>query len=120
MRSVNVPGDAAFARFNFDAAREHGGLLMTSGQIGAVSGDMRAQLTACLDAVEGVLMQAEFGLTDVIRLGILTTDMDEFVRHWDVVRDRFAPGTVPPNTLLPLVRLANPRSLVEIEATALR
>ena len=120
MRSVNVPGDAAFERFNFDGAREHGGLLMMSGQIGAVHGDMRAQLAASLDAVEGVLAEAGYGLDDVIRLGIFTTDMDAFVQHWDVIRSRFAPGTVPPNTLLPLARLANPRSLVEIEATALR
>jgi|SRR5579859_5993326 len=120
MRSVNVPGDAAFARFNFDGAREHNGLLMMSGQIGAVDSDMRAQITASLDAVEAVLGEAGYGLGDVIKLGIFTTDMDAFVQHWDVIRDRFAPGTVPPNTLLPLARLANPRSLVEIEATALR
>jgi enamine deaminase RidA (YjgF/YER057c/UK114 family) len=120
MRSVNVPGDAAFARFRFDAAREHRGFLMTSGQIGATTGDMRAQVTACLDALEAVLSQAGYGLSDVIRLGIFTTDLDEFVTQWDVLQARFAPGTVPPNTLLPLTRLANSRSLVEIEATALR
>jgi enamine deaminase RidA (YjgF/YER057c/UK114 family) len=120
MRSVNVPGDPAFARFGFDGAREHRGLLMTSGQIGAVDGPMAAQISACLDAVESVLAQADYRLSDVMRLGILTTDLDEFVRQWDVIRSRFAPGPVPPNTLTPLVRLANPRSLVEIEATAFR
>ena len=120
MRSVNVPCDAAFERFHFDGAREHGGLLMTSGQIGTVTGDMSTQLSACLDAVEAVLERAGYALADIIRLAILTTDLDEFVRHWGVIRDRFAPGTVPPNTLLPLTRLANPRSLVEIEATAVR
>lgn len=93
---------------------------MTSGQIGAVTGDMGEQIAACLDALETVLAQAGYGLTDILRLGILTTDMDDFVRHWDLVRKRFAPGTVPPNTLLPLPRLANPRSLVEIEAMAVR
>ncbi|MDT4937961.1 MAG: hypothetical protein QOG80_1632 [Pseudonocardiales bacterium] len=120
MRSLNVPGDPAFARFNFDGAREHNGVLMMSGQIGAVDGDMPAQLAASLDAVEAVLREAGYGLGDIIRIGFFTTDMDAFVRHWDVIRSRFAPGTVPPNTLLPLARLANPRSLVEIEATAVR
>jgi enamine deaminase RidA (YjgF/YER057c/UK114 family) len=120
MRSVNVTGDAAFERFNIDGAREAGGLLMTSGQIGAVHGDLAEQIAASLDAVEALLHEAGYSLDDVIRLGIFTTDLDGFVRQWHVVRDRFAPGTVPPHTLLPVLRLANPRSLVEIEATALR
>ena len=120
MRSVYVPGDAAFERFNIDGARESGGLLMTSGQIGAVHRDLAEQIGASLDAVEALLQEAGYSLDDVIRLGIFTTDIDAFIGHWYVVRDRFAPGTVPPHTLLPVQRLANPRALVEIEATAIR
>jgi enamine deaminase RidA (YjgF/YER057c/UK114 family) len=121
MRSVNVPGDAAFERFNIDGARQFGGLLMTSGQIGAVTGDLPEQIRTALDAVDAVLdAAAGYTLDDIIRLGIFTTDVEDFIRHWDVVRDRFAPGTVPPHTLLEVQRLPNPRSLVEIEATAIR
>ena len=120
MRSVNVPGDAAFERFNIDGARESGGLLMTSGQIGAVHGDLPEQIAAALDAVDALLRAAGYSRDDIIRLGIFTTDLDGFIAHWNVVRDHFAPGTVPPHTLLPAQRLANPRSLVEIEATAIR
>jgi len=120
MRSVNVPGDAAFERYNIDGARESGGLLMTAGQIGAVHADMPEQIAASLDAVEALLQAGGYSFADVIRMGIFTTDLDAFVASWDVVRNRFAPGTVPPHTLLPVQRLANPRSVVEIEATAVR
>ena len=120
MRSVNVSGDPAFDRFNLDGAREHNGLLVMSGQLGATDGDMREQVTASLDAIEALLREAGYELGDIIRLGIYVTDIDEFVQHWDVVRDRFAPGTVPPNTLLPFARLAHPRSKVEIDVTAVR
>jgi enamine deaminase RidA (YjgF/YER057c/UK114 family) len=120
MRSVNVPGDATFERFNIDGARQFGGLLMTSGQIGTTTGDLPEQIGTALDAVEALLAAAGYTLDDIIRLGIFSTDVEGFIRHWDVVRDRFAPGTVPPHTLLEVQRLPNPRSLVEIEATAIR
>lgn len=120
MRSVNIPGDPAFDRFAIDGAREHNGVLMLSGQLGATNGGMREQIVASLDCIEALLTAAGYGLGDVLRLGIHTTDIDEFVQHWDVVRDRFAPGSVPPNTLLQYARLAHPKSKVEIDATAVR
>jgi enamine deaminase RidA (YjgF/YER057c/UK114 family) len=120
MRSVNRPGDVAFERFDIDGAREFGGLLMTSGQVGAVHHDLPEQIATALDAIEALLDAAGYALDDVIRLGIFTTDVDAFISNWDVVRARFAPGTVPPHTLLQVQRLPNPRALVEIEATAIR
>jgi enamine deaminase RidA (YjgF/YER057c/UK114 family) len=93
---------------------------MTSGQIGTATGNLPEQIGTALDAVDAVLDAAGYTLDDIIRLGIFTTDVEDFIRHWDVVRDRFAPGTVPPHTLLEVQRLPNPRSLVEIEATAIR
>lgn len=120
MRSVNRPGDIAFERFNIDGAREFGGLLVTSGQIGSVHDDLPGQIATALDAVEAILDAAGYVLDDVIRLGIFTTDVEAFIGNWDVVRARFAPGTVPPHTLLQVQRLPNPRAMVEIEATAIR
>jgi enamine deaminase RidA (YjgF/YER057c/UK114 family) len=123
MRSVTPPGDPAYARFHFDAAREFSSTatqLVVSGQIGNTDGDMAAQLAGALDALEAVLTLAGYGLADIARLGIYTTDIDAFIAAWPVIRARFEPGAVPPNTLLEFSRLANPRSLVEVDALAAR
>ncbi len=103
MRSVNLPDDPAFARFGFDAAREFpaaAAQLAVSGQIGDAHGDMAAQLTGALDALQAVLDAAGYTVADIARLGIYTTDIDEFVAQWPVLRRRFEPGSVPANTLL--------------------
>lgn len=123
MRSVNPPGDPAFTRFHFDAAREFSAgarQIHVSGQIGDTGGDMAAQITGALDALETVLAVAGYRLTDCVKLGIYTTDIAAFIAQWPVIRDRFEPEAVPPNSLLQFPRLANPRSLVEIDAVAVR
>jgi enamine deaminase RidA (YjgF/YER057c/UK114 family) len=123
MRSVNPPDDPAYARFHFDAAREFPSTatqLAVSGQIGNTDGNMAAQITGALDALETVLTVAGYRLVDIAKLGIYTTDINGFIAEWAVIRDRFAPGAVPPNTLLQFTRLANPRSIVEIDALAAR
>ncbi len=123
MRSVNLPDDPAFIRFGFDAAREIPGTaaqLLVSGQIGGLDGDMAAQISGALDALAEVLDVGGYALADIARLGIYTTDVDTFIAEWDVLKRRFAPATVPPNTLLQVSRLANPRSVVEIDAVAAR
>jgi enamine deaminase RidA (YjgF/YER057c/UK114 family) len=123
MRSVNLPDDPAYARFHFDAAREFPATamqLVVSGQIGNSDGDMEAQLTGALDALDAVLTAAGYRFADIAKLGIYTTDVDAFVAEWAVLRGRFDPAAVPPNTLLQVPRLAHPGSLVEIDAVAAR
>ena len=82
-------------------------------------GDMRAQIALALDNLEAVLAKAGMGLSDVIRLGIYATDVDEALKHFDLLGTRFGPaGCAPPMTLLGVTRLAIPGLLFEIEATA--
>ena len=82
-------------------------------------GDVRAQLGLALDNLEAVLAGAGMGLADVVRLGVYATDVDEAVRHLDVLGARLGPlGAAPPVTLLGVTRLAVPGLMVEIEATA--
>ena len=82
-------------------------------------GDMRRQMVLALDNLEAVLSAAEMGFANVVRLNIYTTDVDETLKHFDVVGARF--GSVhaaPPMTLLGVTRLAIPVLMFEIEATA--
>lgn len=82
-------------------------------------GDMRGQIGLALDNLQAVLSAAGMDLKNVIRLGVYTTDVDEALKHVDLLGRRFgAAGCAPPMTLLGVARLALPGLLVEIEATA--
>jgi len=81
--------------------------------------DMRKQITLSLDNLEAVLRTAEMGPGNITRLNIYTTDVDEAMKHFDVLGARFGPiNATPPMTLLGVTRLAIPGLLFEIEATA--
>lgn len=82
-------------------------------------GDMRAQIALALDNLEAVLAKAGMDLSNVTRLGIYATDVDEALKNFDLMGMRFGPHQVaPPMTLLGVTRLAIPTLLFEIEATA--
>jgi enamine deaminase RidA (YjgF/YER057c/UK114 family) len=121
MKSINVPDDPAFVRFHIDSAREFttsSRQLVMSGQIGDPAMDFSGQLTGALDAVEAVLTLAGYTLADLARITIYTTDVDAFVASYSVMRSRFAPGAVPPHTLVPVPRLARLGCVVEIDGHA--
>jgi enamine deaminase RidA (YjgF/YER057c/UK114 family) len=80
---------------------------------------MRDQITLALSNLESVLAGADMGLGDVIRLSVFTTDVDEAMKHFDVLGMSFgAANNMPPMTLLGVTRLAIPGMMFEIEATA--
>jgi len=81
--------------------------------------DMRSQIALALDNLEAVLSAADMGVANIIRLSIYTTDVDEAMKHFDVLGARFGPvNASPPMTLLGVTRLALPTLMFEIEATA--
>lgn len=83
-------------------------------------GDMRGQIGAALDNLEAVLKHAGMDLSNVVKLGVFATDVDEALKNFDLMGIRFGPHQVaPPMTLLSVTRLAIPGLLFEIEATAL-
>ncbi|WP_164661935.1 RidA family protein [Tropicibacter sp. Alg240-R139] len=84
------------------------------------AGDMRAQISLALDNLEAVLSDAGMDLSNVTRLGVYATDVDEVLKNFDLMGMRFGPHHVaPPMTLLGVTRLAVPGLLFEIEATAM-
>jgi len=83
------------------------------------SGDMRSQIGLALDNLEAVLANAEMSLSNVVRISVFTTDVDEALKNFDLLGMRFGPiRCSPPMTLLGVTRLAVPSLLFEIEATA--
>jgi enamine deaminase RidA (YjgF/YER057c/UK114 family) len=81
------------------------------------AGDLGAQLGLALDNLEAVLDGAGMTLANVVRLNILTTDVDDFLAQLGVLNARLQ-RTAPPGTLIGVTRLAYPELMVELEATA--
>jgi enamine deaminase RidA (YjgF/YER057c/UK114 family) len=82
-------------------------------------GDMRGQISLALDNLEAVLVGADMDLSNIIRLGVYATDVDEALKNFDLMGMRFGPfKCAPPMTLLGVTRLAIPGLLFEIDATA--
>jgi enamine deaminase RidA (YjgF/YER057c/UK114 family) len=82
-------------------------------------GDMRKQITLALDNLEAVLNAADMGLVNVTRLSVYSTDVDEAMKHFDLLGVRFGSvNAAPPMTLLGVTRLAIAELLIEFEATA--
>lgn len=82
-------------------------------------GDMRSQMTLALNNLEAVLGAADMDLTNVIRLDIYATDVDELMKNFDIIGARFGSvGATPPQSVLGVTRLAIPPLMFEITATA--
>ncbi len=81
--------------------------------------DIRGQISLALDNLEAVLRAADMDLTNITRLNVYTTDVDDAMANFDVFGSRLGPvGAAPPMTLLGVTRLAIPGLMLEIEATA--
>ncbi len=81
--------------------------------------DMRNQMVLALDNLEAVLSAADMSLTNITRLNIYATDVDEAMKNFDVFGARFGPlNAAPPMTVLGVTRLAIAPLMFEIEATA--
>lgn len=83
------------------------------------AGSMGAQVRQAMDNLETVLATAGYGLADIVRLSVYTTDVDAlFANYGELVARLAESGIQPPITLLGVERLAFPELMVEIEATA--
>ena len=83
-------------------------------------GDMRNQMSLALNNLEAVLDGADMNLANVSRLTIYATDVDEAMKNFDILGERFGPHmSSPPMTVLGVNRLAIPALMFEIEASAI-
>lgn len=81
--------------------------------------DLSGQIGLALDNLEGVLAEAGMSLSNVVRMTIYTTEIDEVFKNFSAVTSRLdAAGVKPAQTLLGVDRLALPQLKIEIEATA--
>jgi enamine deaminase RidA (YjgF/YER057c/UK114 family) len=111
---VRPAGLAATAPYAYAAATEPGRMTFTAGDI---AGQARQVMANLATALEG----AGVGLGDVLKstIYVATTDRDDLVAAWDVVREAMN-GHDAPSTLVGVTVLGYPDQLVEVEAIAIR
>jgi enamine deaminase RidA (YjgF/YER057c/UK114 family) len=80
-------------------------------------GDMAGQLELALDNLEAVLAAADMTLANIVRLNTYTTDVDEYLKHFTRLTDRFGTSRFA-TSLLGVKQLPAPQLLVLLEATA--
>jgi enamine deaminase RidA (YjgF/YER057c/UK114 family) len=81
-------------------------------------GDMAAQLELALDNLEAVLAAADMTLANIVRLNVYTTDLDEYLKHFARLTDRFGDSDGRFATSLLGVSQLPAQLLVMLEATA--
>ena len=81
-------------------------------------GDMGGQVRQCLANLEAVLAEANMTPANLVKIQILTTDIDLFFQHMRELSRLVEAGSRHTSTVMGVVRLALPEVLVEIEATA--
>ena len=77
---------------------------------------MAAQIELALDNLQAVLAAAGMTLANVVRLNVFTTDLDEYLKHFASVNERFGTSRYA-TTLLGVAQLPA-HLLVMLEATA--
>lgn len=83
------------------------------------AGDMRAQMVLAMENLKTVLAAADMDLSHVVRLTIISTDVDATMQNFDVVGMALGKaGATPPQTLMGVTRIALPELMFEIDAVA--
>lgn len=106
-------------------------LVTVAGQVGitasgelAGDGSLAEQVDQAFRNIEMALRAANASLRDVFKTTTFLVgaeNLDEFMKaRGKVFAELFSDGVYPPNTLLVVNRLVEPRFLVEIEASAMR
>jgi enamine deaminase RidA (YjgF/YER057c/UK114 family) len=81
--------------------------------------DMAGQLALSIDNLEAVLTAAGMTLSNLVRLNVYTTAVDELFPHYGLLASRLgAAGVAPATTMLGVTRLAVPGQMIELEGTA--
>ncbi|HET9059124.1 MAG TPA: RidA family protein [Acidimicrobiales bacterium] len=123
---VRVPTLAQNAPYAYASVAKYGRLVFTAGAcpldkdgIVVAPGDPRAQAEQVMDNLVSALGAAGSRLEDVLKttIYVATTDRDDLVAVWEVVRRRFGDHDAP-GTLVGVSVLGWPEQVVEVEAVA--
>ena len=80
---------------------------------------MAAQFRQVLENLKTVLASESADFSNIVKINIFTTDVDELRQHM-AIRSEYFGEYAPASTLVQIDRLARPVFLLEIEAIAIR
>ena len=113
-------------KLGFDQAQlieGHQRLLVCSGQDAVDAngspqhpGDMAKQLELALDNLEAITTAADMSLANIVRLNVYATDIDEVIKHFPTITERFGDSRYATSVLG--VASLPAQFLVMLEATA--
>jgi len=121
----NPPGLSTPAPGTFSHVARSGKLVFIAGQVGTtadgklVGPGMQEQVEQVFANLQAALKSQGADFTHVVKLTTYVTNIDEYrTPEIGAIRARNVGSSPPPNTLVQIVRLANPAYKVEIEAIA--
>ena len=82
-------------------------------------GNMRLQVKQVLQNIKYALRSADASVSDVVRINVLTTDVDLYIQEGASQVINLFGETKPTSTTYQVSRLVHPDWMVEIEATAI-
>ena len=82
-------------------------------------GNMQVQVIQVLQNIKSALTSASASIADVVRINVLTTDVDLYIQEGATEVINFFDKTKPVSTTYQVSRLVHPDWMVEIEATAI-
>ena len=82
-------------------------------------GNMQVQVIQVLQNIKCALTSASASIADVVRINVLTTDVDLYIQEGAPEVINFFDKTKPVSTTYQVSRLVHPDWMVEIEATAI-
>jgi len=82
-------------------------------------GNMQLQVKQVLQNIKYALQSANADMTDVVRINVLTTDVDLYIQEGAPQVVDFFGKTKPTSTTYEVSRLVHPDWMVEIETTAI-
>ncbi len=124
-REIIIPegSEAVYERWHFAPAVRKDGTLYGSGQIGTgpdgkASEDPETQFTQAFESVQRLLEAAGASLRDVVEMTTYHVGLQENMRAFMKVKDRFVEKPYPAWTAIGVTELAIPGGLVEIRVIA--
>lgn len=82
-------------------------------------GDMHRQTEGTIESLRLLLEAVGATAQQVVRINLFTTDVERYIAEGSLLLGAFFGGQPPASTLVEIERLAHPRLLIELEATAI-
>lgn len=124
-KNVVIPKDMEhyYTQFHFAPAVKDGNRLYCSGVIGVGAdgkppADPEAQFTQAFESLQTVLTTAGVSFTDVIEMTTFHVGLQQHLRTFMKVKDRYLQAPYPAWTAIGITELALPGALVEIKVIA--